>query len=203
MIRILSLFPVILLCSILSANEPTLTSSERAKAIKLMQDSQTEFLEAVENLTDAAWTFKPAPERWSIAEVSEHIVLSEGLLFGVVEKALAADSNPDWDSKTGAKNEFLEKVMLNRTGKAQAPEQIQPKGKMTRAEIISRYKEGRAKTLKFTEETQLPMKEHTFEHPLPIFNTLNAYQWLIYIPLHNMRHDQQIAEVKASPNFPK
>jgi len=49
----------------------------------------------------------------------------------------------------------------------------------------------------------VPLKEHTVDHPFPVFGTLNAYQWLIYVPLHNMRHDQQIAEVKASPGFPK
>jgi hypothetical protein len=36
-----------------------------------------------------------------------------------------------------------------------------------------------------------------------VFNTLNAYQWLIYIPLHNFRHNRQIEEVMANPNFPK
>ena len=74
---------------------------------------------------------------------------------------------------------------------------------MSRAEIIERYKAARAGTLKFAEETTAALKEHTAENPFPVFNTLNAYQWLIYIPLHNMRHDQQIAEVKASPGFPK
>ena len=32
---------------------------------------------------------------------------------------------------------------------------------------------------------------------------LNGYQWLIYAPLHTMRHDKQIAEVKATPEYPK
>jgi hypothetical protein len=32
------------------------------------------------------------------------------------------------------------------------------------------------------------------EHPFPVFNMLNAYQWLLYIPLHNARHNRQIAE---------
>ena len=39
-------------------------------------------------------------------------------------------------------------------------------------------------------------------HPFPIFKVLNAYQWLLYIPLHNLRHDQQIAEVKRTPGYP-
>ena len=36
-----------------------------------------------------------------------------------------------------------------------------------------------------------------------VFGTLNAYQWLIYIPLHNLRHEKQIAEVKATKGYPK
>ena len=68
--------------------------------------------------------------------------------------------------------------------------------------MIAKLKEARAKSLKFAEETKLPLKAHTLDHPFPVFNTLNAYQWLIYIPLHNIRHNKQIEEVKSDPNFP-
>ena len=73
---------------------------------------------------------------------------------------------------------------------------------MPRAEVMAAFTEARARTLQFVEETQVPLKEHIAEHPFPIFNTLNAYQWALYIPLHNMRHDKQIEEVKATPGFP-
>jgi hypothetical protein len=46
------------------------------------------------------------------------------------------------------------------------------------------------------------LKQYTVEHPFPVFGTLNAYQWLIYVPLHTMRHDKQIAEVKATAGYP-
>ena len=194
---------LVLAASTAWAGDPKVTAEERAKAVKLLKDSQQEFLGAVEKLTDAQWSWKPAPERWSVGEVAEHIMLAEGLLFGTMEKALATPANPDWETKTAGKNEFLERALLNRDRKAQAPEAIQPQSKLTRAEILSRFKEARAKTLKFMETTDLPMKQHTLDHPFPVFSTLNAYQWLIYIPLHNMRHDQQIAEVKATEGFPK
>jgi len=183
--------------------EPTLNKEERAHIVKLLQDSQAEFLGLVSDLTDAQWTYQPAPDRWSVAQTAEHIVLAEGLLFSKIEEALANPPNPDWEAKTRGKTEFIEKVMPDRSHKAQAPEPVQPHEKWTREETIARYKAGRAKTLKFIEETDLPMKNHTSEHPFPVFNTLNAYQWLLYIPLHNMRHDQQIVEVKASAGFPR
>ncbi len=180
-----------------------MSAEDRAKVIKLLKDSQKETLDSLESLSDEQLKFKSAPEKWSVIEVAEHIMMAEGLLFGAMEQALATKPNPDWEAKTKGKTEFLEKVMVNRQGKAQAPESIVPTGKLSRAELIAKYKEVRAKTLKFTEETQLPLKAHTFDHPFPVFGTLNAYQWLIYVPLHNMRHNLQIAEVKANPGFPK
>jgi len=180
-----------------------MTTEERAKAIKLLTDSKDETLAALEKLSDEQLKFKAAPDKWCILEVAEHIVLAEGLLFGQVEKALASQPNPDWETKTNSKTAFVEKAVVNRQVKVKAPESIVPSGKLSRAEIIAKYKEARGKTLKFAEETQLPLKSFTLDHPFPIFGTLNAYQWLIYVPLHNMRHNQQIAEVKADPNFPK
>jgi hypothetical protein len=177
---------------LLQASDGNITAAERAHAVKLLQDSQKEFLSLVDGLTEEQWNYKPGPDRWSVGETAEHIVLAEGGLFGGVERALAAPPNPD-----------CEKVMVDRSHKAEAPEQIVPHGKLSHQEVIQRYKIVRAKTLKFAEETEVPLKEHTAEHPFPVFGTLSAYQWLIYIPLHNMRHDQQIAEVKASPGFPK
>src|ERR1039458_5381379 len=74
------------------------------------------------------------------------------------------------------------------------PRRWTPHRPWAREETIARYKEGRARTLKFIEEVDRPMKAHSAEHPFPVFNMLNAYQWLLYIPLHNARHNQQIAE---------
>jgi hypothetical protein len=183
--------------------DPHMTAEERAKLIKLLKDSQAETLALVEKLSDEQWKFKPAPEKWSVGECVEHIMMAEGALFANVEKALAAKENPAWAEQTKGKTEFLERVMPSRTGRAQAPEAIVPTGKVPRAELLKQLRDARAKTLKFAEAAKAPLKSHTAEHPFPVFNTLNAYQWVIYIPLHNQRHNKQIEEVRAHPNFPK
>lgn len=180
----------------------TMTQESRAKLIKMLQDSQKETLDALEGLSDAQWNYKPAPEKWSVGEVAEHIWLSEGLLFAQVTKALANPENPNWMEQTKGKDEMVVRILTNRNGKAQAPETIKPTGK-TRAEIMKGLKESRAKTMKFAQETQAAVNAHTQDHIFKIFGTLNAYQWLLYIPAHNLRHNQQIAEVKASSGFPK
>lgn len=187
----------------LEAKDPNMTAEERAKTIKLLVDSQQEYLAALKNLTEAQWSYKPSPFRWSVGEVAEHILLTEGALFSAVEKALAQKPNPDWESKTAGKAEFIEKVVPSRSRRAQAPIEVRPSGKLSRDEVVRRFTEMRAKVLDFTRKTELPLKAHTVDHPFPVFNTLNAYDWLIYIPLHNIRHNQQIAEVKASPGYPQ
>ena len=181
-----------------------LTPDEKAKAIKMLLDSQNEFLSYVEKLSDAQWNARPIPFKWTVGETAEHIALSEALLFGAVERALAAPVNPDWETKSAGKEAILDNLLAARRGKAQAPEPIQPlKRKMSRADIMAMFKEGRAKTLKFIQTTDQPLKAHTLDHPFPVFGTLNAYQWLLYIPAHNLRHNKQIAEVMSNAAFPK
>jgi hypothetical protein len=180
-----------------------MTAEDRAKVIKLLNDSQKQTLDLMEGLSEDQLKFKAAPEKWSVLEVAEHIALAEGAMFGAVNGAMAAKENPEWETKTKGKTEFLEQVVPNRSTRVQAPESIAPSGKLTRDEVIAKLKESRAKTLKFAEETKLPLKSHTLDHPFPAIGTLNAYQWLMLIPLHNIRHNKQIEEVKAAPTFPK
>ena len=204
MIKMTKLIVVLLLAASLGwAADPKMTSEDRAKVIKYLKESHQQLLDSVEKLSDEQWKYQQSPERWSVAQTVEHIYLAEGLLFGAVQRAMETPANPDWEAKTKGKTEFLEKVMVDRSHKATAPESIVPTSKYSRAELMRLLKDARAKTLKFTEGTDLPLKEHTQDHPFPVFNTLNAYQWLIYIPLHNLRHNQQVEEVKASEGFPK
>lgn len=180
----------------------TRTLLRRTKVINWLGESRKEFLAAIDGLTDEQWKWKPAPDRWSVGEVAEHIVLAEASLFANVKKAIASSRSPEWETKTKGKTELIERVMAPRLGKAQAPEAIVPKGGMTRAEVRERFERQRAPILEFAAHTDVALNEYIVEHPFPVFGSLNAYQWLIYVPLHTMRHDKQIAEVKASAGYP-
>jgi hypothetical protein len=187
----------------LCAADAHISDLERKKALDWLQESRQEFFASIDGVTEEQWKWKPAPERWSVGECAEHIVLAEALLFGFVEQAVNSPANPDWEEQTKGKTEFIVQVMAPRLGKASAPEPIVPTGKLTQAEVKVRFEKQREKILKFAADTQVALKEHTAVHPFPVFGTLNAYQWLIYVPLHTERHDKQIAEVKATAGYPK
>jgi hypothetical protein len=191
------------MCLPLCAADAHMTAEERMKVIGYLEESRKEFLAAIDGVTAEQWKWKPAPERWSVGETAEHIVLAEALLFGNVQKAIASPPNPAWEEKTKGKTEFIERVMAPRLGKATAPEPIVPSGRMTQAQVRETFLKQRVEIEKFARETEVALKEYTVEHPFAVFNTLNAYQWLIYAPLHTERHDKQIAEVKATQGYPK
>ncbi|NOT61833.1 MAG: DinB family protein [Acidobacteria bacterium] len=146
---------------------------------------------------------KAAPNKWSVGEILEHIAKTEGLLIGSVEKMLTEPVNAAWAEKTKGKTAIIERRMLNREVKAQANEMLVPSGKLTRAEVMAQFKANRAATRKLIANTKAEVHAHTQDHPEPTFGTLSAYQWLVFTALHNLRHNLQIEEVKASPGFPK
>ncbi len=184
------------------AADAHMTAQERAQVLQWLDESHQEFFASIEGLSEAQWKWKPAPERWSVGETAEHIVLAEAMLFDFAQKAMAAPPNPDWEEQTKGKTEFIIRVMPSRQGKAIAPEPIVPRQGLTYEQVKERFEKQRVAILKFASDTQLPIKEHTAVHPFPVFGTLNAYQWLIYVPLHTIRHDKQIAEVKATAGYP-
>jgi hypothetical protein len=118
------------------ATDPHMTPEERAHVVKLLEDSQKEYLSYLENVNEAQWTWKPAPDRWSVGQTAEHILLAETALFRGVESALAAAPNPDWQKATAGKTELLERVMPDRSHKATAPESVQPQAGLSKAEVI-------------------------------------------------------------------
>jgi DinB superfamily len=190
-------------CVGMYAADAHMSTEERTNVLHWLEESHQEFLGSIDAVSEEQWKWKPAPERWSVGETAEHIVLAEALLFENVKMAMSSPANPAWEEETKGKTEFIVKVMAPRLGKAQAPEPIVPRNGMTLAQVRERFEQQRAEIVKFASGTNLALKEHTVVHPFPVFGTLNAYQWLIYVPLHTERHDKQIAEVKATPGYPK
>jgi hypothetical protein len=183
------------------AADAHMTKEERANALKWLEESRAEFLAAVDGVNEAQWKWRPAPDRWSVGEVAEHVVLAEAGQFANVKKCIAATPDPDWEAKTKGKTETLVAVLAPRLGRAQAAEAIVPKGGMTQAEVRERFLKLRAEIGKFAAESDDPLKQGIVDNTF--FGPLNGYQWLIYAPLHTMRHDKQITEVKATPGYPK
>jgi uncharacterized damage-inducible protein DinB len=181
---------------------PTLTPQEREFALKQFEATRDNFLKSIAGLSPKQWTFKPAPDRWSVAEVSEHIAVSESTIFGAVQKAMQSPAAPEKREQVKGKDEMILKRMPDRSHKAQAPEILRPTGRWaTEAELTKAFEASRAANMEYIRTTNDDLRDHFFDHP--VFGTLDGYQWLLLISAHSARHTAQIEEVKADPNFPK
>jgi hypothetical protein len=178
-----------------------MSAEEKSKLMELLNKSMDETLKAVKGLSDAQWTYKAAPDRWSIGEVSEHILFFDPFLLSLVDRVTASPVNPAWAEQTQGKSEQMMSAVLNRSVKVKAPEPAVPKGNLSRADFLKQFPEVRAKTIKLVQDNDQAIKEHTFNHPN--LGPMNGYHWLLLIPLHNMRHNLQIEEVKMSESYPK
>ena len=58
-----------------------ITEDERAALVKQFEDTKANLLKDVNGLSDAQMKFKTAPDRWSVADCLEHIILAEKGLF--------------------------------------------------------------------------------------------------------------------------
>jgi hypothetical protein len=179
-----------------------LTRGERDRAMSHLHATRKMVLDAVAGLSEAQWTFAPAPGRWSIAQCLEHIVLTEERLFAqVTEKILHTPAAPE--KATAAQREkdaqILER-MMDRSQKAQAPEALLPPGAAKPAELVERFRRVRDRTIAFVNETDAPLRLHFAAGP---GGEYDAYQFLLIIAGHTGRHVQQIEEIKASADFPR
>ena len=65
-----------------------MTPAERERAAAYLAETRENLVCSTRNLWRAQLQFKPAPDRWSLAECLEHIVAVEGLILSNIEKTL-------------------------------------------------------------------------------------------------------------------
>ena len=179
-----------------------LDQAKRKVLLDHLDKSSSEFIASVKGITPAQWNYKPAPEVWSIAECAEHIALSEDLLRDMVEKKiLAGAASPERIAERKAADDKVLKMITDRSFKAKAPEPLKPTGKFPTPEVaVQKFQESRKKTIALAKSND-ELREHAGPHPA--FKELDAYQWLLYLSGHTMRHTAQIQEVKAGAGYPK
>ena len=177
--------------------------SERDHLVNLLSESRDKVLISTDQLSVEQWTFRQNKESWSIGDNVEHLGLVEPILFGQVTSALVSDVNPNWAEATAGKENLLKEKLLDRSTRRDAPNAVLPAGGVEPAYARRVFKEHRDVSLQFTLETVKPLKAHTADHRRPVYGTLNAYQWLLFIAYHTLRHVEQIADVTCAPGFPE
>jgi hypothetical protein len=198
------LVPVLLvtLAPLLFADSGTMTPSEREYLVAQLEKSKADMLASIDGLTTAQWKFKPAPNVWSVQECAEHLVKTEGMLFGMAQKSLSEPAVERLATANEEQDHKLVAMMQDRSQKGKAPEPLVPSGMFaTPADAAEAFKAARDKSIAYVKTTDDPLRTHVIKG-FP-WGDVDAYQVLLLMASHTERHTAQIKEVEANPNCPK
>jgi uncharacterized damage-inducible protein DinB len=186
---------------LLAADSGAMTPAERAYLIEQLEQSKKNMLASIQGVTDEQWKFKPAPNVWSVAECSEHIILAETYIFGASQQALKTPAVARLATANAESDKKLVALIQDRSQKATAPEPIVPSGKFaTPADAAREFAAKRDMTIAYVKTTQDDLRIHTLARPTG--GPMDAYQFLLLLASHSARHTAQIREVQGNAGYP-
>ena len=185
-----------------SARAQDASQVDKEHALQYLESTKKGVLDATKGLSDAQWNFKPAPDRWSVAEVMEHLAAAEDMLRGLTQEQIMKSPPVPVRSAEEIKksDESVLTMVPDRSHKAQAPEPLRPTNRFgSPAAAQKHFVESRASTEEYLRNAT-GLREHLGDSPL---GKLDGYEFVLFTAAHSERHTKQMLEVKADPNFPK
>ncbi len=184
-----------------------MTGDERDSVVAHLDRTQKLFEQAVAGVMPQQWSFKPAPDRWSLAEIAEHIAKMEDMLRGFVTGQLVnIPTPPDFAELTADQYKEADAKVLaqatDRSQKGQAIEPARPTGAYkTVDDALQAFGEKRAKTIEYARATQDDLRAHFT--PGQNQTRVDGYQYLLMMAGHAERHVAQMNEVKTATGYPR
>lgn len=151
-------------------------------------ENQNDLWSIVEGLTDEELNKKGQDGSWSIAQILEHLLLTDLYVLKEMEENL---------KKIEAKEKPVH-YTVNRSHKVQAPKELEPSNEyQTLASLKDKMTVSRlALENKIRQFSEDDLTEHSLHHF--IFGMVSLKQWLPFINYHEKRHIEQIQEIKRT-----
>jgi DinB superfamily len=199
--KLFILFTAFIITSFTSLS-PTLSEKERADAIDLLSKTEQGVFNSLLGLNEAQLNFKPAPDRWSIAECVKHIAVTDITLWKMTDGVIKGAPNPEKRSEIKATDEQVVQGTESREHKIKTAPMLEPQNSPFKStpDALASFFDDRKKLIEFVKTTNDDLRAHVATMP---FGSFDSYQMILLIAAHSNRHTQQIEEVKADPNYPK
>lgn len=174
------------------------------EVLEYLDTTRSDLGKAVEAVSAERREERPGPNRWSVAEVLEHLNIIEGrvaqMMAGRIAAAKAGGLAPELETSS-----ILDSVnragITDRSQPVTAPEMLRPQSTADASSVWSALQRSRAGLRDAVLAGDgLALGEITHEHP--VLGLINLYQWMIFVGSHEARHTAQIREI-AEVQSPK
>ena len=144
---------------------------------------------------------KPAPDRWSVAEVVEHLAIVEqrvaALLTMRVTTARASGVGPDPETSSVVESYPNPGAVIDRSRRASSPSLVQPTGTVDATTGTRALVQAHAAMVSALQNASgVCLTDIMQTHP--VFGPLNLYHFIVALGLHDQRHAAQIREIGES-----
>ncbi len=198
-INLIACFALLLISSTIFAQE--LTKEERKKALDHMKATQSELVKTIKGLSEAQLNFKASDDSWSVANCVEHLAISEGNIFGIVQMTLQNEPDPSMRDQVGMSDDQIIGLISSREQKVKTREEFEPTGKFGNYEgSLNEFKTKRKSNMAYVKSSSDDLRNRYFDFP---FGKVDSYQVILFMSGHTKRHTDQIKEVMANAEFPK
>jgi uncharacterized damage-inducible protein DinB len=152
---------------------------------------------AVDSIPTPLRQQRPEPERWSVAEVLEHLSMVERIFTGRIADAISAARAGELPDERGARSplpDAIEVRMADRVNRRTAPDAARPTGTLDSGAAWTAVESGHRRLRALVGEADgLALGQVTLEHPF--FGTMTVYQFVELIAAHEARHTEQIKDI--------
>lgn len=190
------------------ARDSSLTAPELEQAHLFLQQTGKGIAGAIKGLSEAQWRFKTRPDRWSIAEIVDHVIIVQEYVLGPVRDALGTAPEPAPGRDAKAVDAIIIHQFANRLSKFTAPEIALPSARYAPAHARSLLTKNYVRLAEYL-EAEPDLRKHALPAPpmkavsQGIYDSMDGYQWILAAAAHTERHTKQILEVMADDRFPE
>ncbi len=159
--------------------------------MEINEQARTELLNQVDGLSDEDINSKPSADKWSIKQIMEHLYLMEGAITKTIKDQLVSGAIEHVENKPIERS-------VNRDVKAEAPDFTIPGDDFLKLDDLKQRLAGTHEGLKelVNETDEEKLKARAYPHPA--FGKVSLSQWIPFVGYHEMRHIEQIKEVKQA-----
>ena len=163
-----------------------------------LDETRAAFLTAVDSVPEAQRAARARPGRWSLGELVDHVHKVEvgtlRLLTKRIEQARTRGSEQETDSSSIFATMDGSRA-LDRTRPIEAPPTVVPsEGAMVDAALAALAESRQALRATLIGASGLALGAMTYPHP--VFGTLDMYQWGLLLGWHDLRHADQVREMR-------
>ena len=141
------------------------------------------------------------PDHWSVAEIIFHLHLAEKRTMAGLKRSLESPARVAAAAESTLRIEWerIRSVIGTRTMKAKAPPRVEPSNAPSRAEAIGLIQQSRQELLAALQNVSYQeLLAVSMPHPFERVGILTGVGWLSAIAFHDIRHAEQIREMKLS-----